>query len=87
MKGQQKTIGLTIPEKRILDQAKAFYEEMFGHRVSWGLFLVTLALGVLSVRDIEGFAISCPHCEHVIQATFVAGPGDNEKKDTDQVTA
>ena len=61
-------VALTLPERRILDEAKGHYEELFGVRLSWGLFLVSLALGVLSVRDIAGFSIACPYCSHVIEA-------------------
>ncbi len=74
MKGKHTTVALTFTERQILERAKAYYEEIFGVKVSWGLFLVSLALGVLSVRDIEGFTISCPWCQRGIEARMVREP-------------
>lgn len=68
MARKQTTVALTLAERRIVEKAKNHYEDMFGHRISWGLFLVTLSLGVLSARDIVDFAIACPYCNKVIQA-------------------
>jgi len=66
-----KSIGLTDAEHLVLNQAKKNFEVLTGAKISWGAYLVALAIGSLGTYAIRGYSLRCPNCEEAMEIKLV----------------
>lgn len=58
----QKSIGITATEYKVLAHAKETFEALTNCKISWGAYLIALSSGALATYAIHGMELSCPNC-------------------------
>jgi predicted RNA-binding Zn-ribbon protein involved in translation (DUF1610 family) len=58
----QKSIGITGAEFKVLAHSKKTFETLTNCQISWGAYLIALSSGALATYAIHGLELSCPNC-------------------------
>lgn len=66
-----RTIWLTRDEYAMLDECRHLVMGFTKSKMSWGVFLLSLAIGGVSIKAINGVLIRCPECEHEVEMKLV----------------
>jgi hypothetical protein len=59
---KRKSVMLTEPEYRVLNEARRYFWEATRAEISFGAFITMLSFGVLATKSAEEVGISCPKC-------------------------